>query len=208
MGEVKSYSQFGEDLFISKIFPVGYKGVCIDVGATDGIGMSNTYKFELDGWLSICIEANPEMSKALVQNRKYGYWYAVSNENRDDVEFTIVNLGGGNETAVSALELDQRLLRDHENMGPQIRKVKVSMRTLDSILDEIGFQGFVDFVSIDTEGTELDVLKGFDILRFSPRLFVIENNYNDPMIEAYLNGFGYVKIIRNVVNDFYIKVNE
>jgi FkbM family methyltransferase len=169
--------------------------------------MSNTYKFELEGWLSVCVEANPEMVKSLVQNRKYGYWYAVSSRDKDDVDFTIVNLGGSNETAVSALKLDERLMRDHQNMDPKLRKVKVPMRSLDSILGEIGFTGFIDFVSIDTEGTELDVLKGFDIKRFNPKLFVIENNYHDPMIEAYLNGYGYAKIIRNVVNDFYIKLN-
>jgi FkbM family methyltransferase len=201
----KSYSQFGEDLLIEKIFPKGYKGICVDVGATDGIGMSNTYGFEKSGWLSICVEANPEMARSLQENRQYGYWYAIGKDDLDSVSFNVVNLGGSNETAVSALEIDQRLLNDHKNMDPVIRQVEVPMRKLDTLLDEIGFNGLIDFLSIDTEGTELDVLRGFNIQKWSPKLFVIENNYNDPMIEAYLNGFGYVKIIRNVVNDFYIK---
>ena len=46
---IHSYSQFGEDAFIAQHFDPDYKGICIDIGATDGIGMSNTYHFEQHG---------------------------------------------------------------------------------------------------------------------------------------------------------------
>jgi len=63
----------------------------------------------------------------------------------------------------------------------------------------------VDFVSIDTEGTELNVLKGFDLVKYNPKVLLIENNYNDTDVEEYLKDFGYIKVKRNYVNDFYIK---
>jgi len=59
-------------------------------------------------------------------------------------------------------------------------------------------------LSIDTEGTEIEVLKGFDIKKWKPKLLVIENNFNDPEIEKYLSTFGYIKNKRIEVNDFYI----
>lgn len=206
--EFKSYAQFGDDKIIQTYFPEGYKGVCIDVGAVDGIAYSNTYHFELNGWFGISIEANPEMYEALKMNRVAAVHAAVGAEDKLEVEFNIVNLSaqGGNETAVSAVTLDERLLKDHDFLKPIIYKVNVPMKTLDTILTDYPAVDKIDFLSIDTEGTELEVLKGFDIARWMPKLFVIENNYNDPWIEEYLKPFGYTKVLRNQVNDFYTRL--
>ena len=200
-----SYSQFGEDKIIQSYFPQDYKGVCIDVGAVDGISMSNSYHFELHGWFCISAEANPDMYEALKMNRVAAVHCAVGSEDKLEIEFNVVNLSaqGGNETAVSAVTIDERLLRQHDFLKPIIYKVNVPMKTLDTILKDYPAIDKIDFVSIDTEGTELEVLKGFDIARWMPKLFVIENNYNDPWIEEYLKPFGYTKVLRNEVNDFY-----
>ena len=200
-----SYSQFGEDKIIQSYFPQDYKGVCIDVGAVEGISMSNTYHFEKHGWFCISAEANPDMYEALKMNRVAAVHCAVGSEDKLEVEFNVVNLSaqGGNETAVSAVTIDERLLRQHDFLKPIIYKVNVPMKTLDTILKDYPAIDKIDFVSIDTEGTELEVLKGFDIAFWMPKLFVIENNYNDPWIEEYLKPFGYTKVLRNEVNDFY-----
>jgi hypothetical protein len=79
------------------------------------------------------------------------------------------------------------------------------MKTLDTILKSYPALDKIDYISIDTEGTELEVLKGFDIAKWMPKLMVIENNFNDPQIEEYLTTFGYTKVKRLVVNDFYLK---
>ena len=204
---MKSYAQHGEDVIIRQFFPDKHNGVCIDVGAVDGICMSNSIHFEQDGWFCICCEANPDMYEALKMNRLEAVHGAIGAEDLLEVEFNIVNLTaqGGNETAVSAVTIDERLLKQHDFLKPEIRKVNVPMLKLDTILLKYPAITHIDFISIDTEGTELEVLKGFDIARWQPTLFVIENNYNDPEIETYLKGFGYIKERRLVVNDFYIK---
>ena len=69
----------------------------------------------------------------------------------------------------------------------------------------LNFPTDIDFISIDTENTELNVLKGLDLDKYNVKLLVIENNFNEPMIEEYLTKFNYIKIKRLVVNDFYIK---
>jgi FkbM family methyltransferase len=202
-----SYAQHGEDVIIRQFFPEGHKGVCIDVGAVDGIEFSNTLHFEENGWFSICCEANPDMYEKLKMNRLEAVHGAIGSEDLLEVEFNIVNLTaqGGNETAVSAVTIDQRLLNQHAFLKPQIRQVNVPMFTLDTVLLKFPAITHIDFLSIDTEGTELEVLKGFDIARWQPTLFVIENNYNDPEIEDYLKQFGYTKVRRLAVNDFYTK---
>ena len=63
----------------------------------------------------------------------------------------------------------------------------------------------IDFVSIDTEGTELEVLMGFDINRWKPRLFIIENNFDEPKLADYLKDFGYKFSQRLGVNDFFVR---
>jgi len=200
-----SYAQHGEDVVIQEFFPQGYKGVCIDVGAVDGINMSNSLHFEKNGWFCICCEANPDMYEDLKMNRLEAVHGAIGAQDLLEVEFNIVNLTaqGGNETAVSAVTIDERLLRQHEFLQPQIRKINVPMYSLDTVLLKYPAVQNIDFVSIDTEGTELEVLKGFDINHWQPKLFVIENNYNDPEIEQYLSLFGYRKVRRHEVNDFY-----
>ena len=50
------YGQHYEDVFIETLFPGKNNGVCVDVGAYDGVNMSNTYYFEKKGWKCVCIE--------------------------------------------------------------------------------------------------------------------------------------------------------
>lgn len=78
------------------------------------------------------------------------------------------------------------------------------LKTLDTILGEANLFNYIDYVSIDTEGTELDVLKGFDLVKWKPKVLLIENNYEDMEIEEYLKLFGYKKTLRHHVNDFYL----
>jgi FkbM family methyltransferase len=201
---IKSFSQFGEDLFIAQYFDPYYKGICIDIGATDGIGLSNTYYFEKRGWKAICVEANPAMIPSLKKIRSNAVHCAVGQYNNREVDFNVVTLADGNQTAISGLALDQRLMQSHSFLSPQVSIVKVQERTLDNIIADFNWVTHIDFISIDTEGTELDVLKGFDIPRWKVKMFCIENNYNEPEIEQYLALFGYRKIRRHEVNDFYI----
>lgn len=200
-----SYSQCDEDKIIAQHFAPDYKGICIDIGAADGIGLSNTYYFEKHGWKCVCVEPNPWMFEKLNKNRKHAINAAVGLNNNREVDFKVVTLQGGNQTAISSLEVDQRLMQSHAHFNPQINIIKVQERTLDSILKDFDWISHVDFVTIDTEGTELDVLKGFNIDKWSPKLFCIENNFNDPEITGYLEKFRYKKILRNEVNDFYEK---
>lgn len=205
---MKSYSQFGEDKIISSFFPKNYKGIFIEVGSLDGITDSNTYYFELLGWKGVTIEANPNAFNSLVKNREFPINAAVGNSDNKMVDFYVVTLENGNQGAVSSLKIDQQLLDDHKSYNPTVNKVSVMQRTLDSIIREYSWINKIDFISIDTEGTELDVLKNFDILRWKPKLFVIENNDStDNTIEQYMKKMGYKKVLRNIVNDFYTPVH-
>lgn len=199
---MRSYSQFGEDVELQKRFAPGYCGIAINVGATDGVAMDNTLHFEQSGWRVINIEANPNFYPSLCRNREIVVKCAAGRSN-ETTEFTVVTLDGWNQTAISGLKIDQQLLADHSYLNPQLTKVTVPVRTLDDIISDFPWVDRIDFVSIDTEGTELDVLHGFDIARWKPRYFIIENNWDDPAIGSYLAEFGYQRFARIEVNDLY-----
>jgi FkbM family methyltransferase len=204
------YGQFLDDKLIEEYFDSNYIGGCIDVGATNGIDINNTRYFEEKGWYCLCIEPNPNSFSQLKNNRANSLNFAISNFNKDLVDFTVVNLNRGSnedEGAISSLIIDDKLMQQHKDMGFNIttKDIKVSTRTLDYCIEKYYKFDKIDFLDIDTEGTELDVLKGFNINRWQPKLIVVENNYNESFVEDYLKTFNYIKDKRVGVNDYYIK---
>ena len=200
------FSQFGEDRYLNNFFPNEYKGFCVDVGASNGTSGSNTYFFEKKGWNCICIEPNNKYVEECKKYRKIVVNCCCGSEDNKTVEFTIFNLTGDNESAISSLVPDERLIKSHKHMIRDIKKTLVSVRTLNSILEELKAPLNIDFISIDTENTELDVLKGLDLTKYNIKYLVIENNFDEPYIEEYLKSFNYKKIHRLAVNDFYEKI--
>jgi FkbM family methyltransferase len=200
------YGQFDTDKIIKNYFLDKPIGNCIEVGACDGIMGSNTFHFELNGWNCLCIEPIPAYYTQLKNNRQNTLNLAVSNSENDSEEFNLVSMGP-NLSAMSGLELDNRLLEQHKQMGyhPEVEKIFVKTKKLEWCIENHFNHETIDFISIDTEGTELDVLKSFDVNKYNIKLLVIENNFNESEIEEYLKSKGWIKNKRIEVNDFYIK---
>jgi FkbM family methyltransferase len=79
----------------------------------------------------------------------------------------------------------------------------VNILTLDEILEQMG-NPHIDFISIDVEGTQLDVLRGFDLQRFSPGLLLMEDHLHDLRVHRYLKSQGYRLVKRTGLNNWYI----
>tara|TARA_R100000152_G_C6760111_1_gene184123 strand:- start:775 stop:1461 length:687 start_codon:yes stop_codon:yes gene_type:complete len=209
----KYYGQWETDKFIEEYFPNKPKGLCIEVGAADGIKGSNTKYFEDLGWDVLCIEPNVRFADSLNEHRKLVRYYAVGNGNdKDQQTLTIFDVGEKNiMSSLSSLKPDQRLVEAHEHIINGVDFIDVPVRTLPFILEntveDTPFHQAtkIDFISIDTEGTELDVLHGFDFESYNVELFVVENNYSDPEIEDFMKEKGYILHKRWKINDFYVK---
>ena len=76
---------------------------------------------------------------------------------------------------------------------------------MNTLFEELKFPTEIDFISIDTENTELDVLKGLDLNKYNVKLLLIENNFDEPFCADYLKQYGYTRIKRIAVNDFFVK---
>tara|TARA_R110000824_G_scaffold119521_1_gene273614 strand:+ start:519 stop:1208 length:690 start_codon:yes stop_codon:yes gene_type:complete len=205
------YGQWETDKVIETYFPEGYKGVCIEVGAANGVKGSNTLYFEERGWGVLCIEPNSEHRESLEKYRKLVRYFACGSQT-GTFPLTIFRVGKNNITSsLTSLDPDKRLVEDHIDLISEKYELEVKVETLSNIIEnEVEGTLFesireIDFISIDTEGTELDVLKGLDFSQYSVTLLVVENNYNDKEIEDFMMSKGYRKDRRYKINDFYVK---
>ena len=204
---MKSYGDYETDLAIQKYFNPEYVGTCIDIGAGLGTDRSNTYYFEKKYWTCLCIEPNPNLYNHMRMYRRLALNLACSNHDKKSAPFHVYVVDQNNQEAISSLVVDQRLVESHKEIINETYKIEVEVKKLDTILSRINIEK-IDFLSIDTEGTELDVLQGFDLEKWKPKLLVVENNFNDTKINEYLSQFGYILSERIGVNDFYLRSDE
>ena len=141
------YGQFGEEKFINTIFPDKTDGICIEVGAYDGISLSNTLHYEQKGWRVLCIEPIQEAFQKCKQIRKECYQCCVGENDSDDIDFTIFHLND-NLCSISSLVPDERLIESHKHLITNVSHTKVKVRSLTSLLDELNFPLNIDFISI------------------------------------------------------------
>ena len=205
------YGQWETDRIIESYFPQDYIGNCIEVGAANGIKGSNTLYFEERGWNTLCIEPNVHHKESLEVHRSFVLYYACSNT-ISKMPLTVYKVGEKNiMSSLTSLSPDARLVEAHKDIINDTFVIDVEVFPLTYILENkvssTPFQDIkdIDFISVDTEGTELNVLLGFDFKKYNVKLCVVENNYEDPEIELYMNTQGYKKDRRYKINDFYLK---
>ncbi len=194
-----SYSQFREDKILERIFP-GKRGTCVEVGANDGITGSTTYYFEKKGWSCVLVEPVPGLCGKIRRFRSSPVFEcAASSETGEGVLHVP-------ESAESLSTLSPTALLPGAAGGgtSRVREITIRKRRLDDILLEAGISG-MDFVTIDVEGHEMEVMKGFTLEKFRPGIIIVEDNSdrNDKTVEKYLEGKGYKKFFRTGVNDWY-----
>ncbi len=196
-----SYSQSGEDLMLAEIFGE-HCGTIVDVGAHDGVYLSNSYLLELLGWNCILIEPNPQLFERILTNRHARAYRCAATSADGEVAFHI----SPDADAFSTLELTDENSRKFEKMHARVEQKVVHGRRLDSILEESGVSA-VDVVSIDVEGHESAVFSGFTVPRWKPRVFIVEGNTTRETfaISRLLAAHGYVRFHRSGVNDWYAR---
>ena len=205
-------AQHGEDIILWNFFKRKESGFFIEVGAFDGDQDSNTYAFEKLGWRGVLIEADPEQYKECLANRP-GSKVIHAAVGRPDAKGTITfhqvtssEKWGG---MLSYLQADDRQSWRVNRTGTAINKIEVPYRSLNDILEACDLEP-IDFITIDVEGGELDVLKGFDINKYNPRVIVVENNnrHEHNRIEEYLKSFDFHLRFSAGCNDFYLKQGD
>ena len=200
---VNYYGQQAEDYVLWSLFPNKRSGFFVDVGAFDGSQYSNTLSFEEQGWTGICIEAHPDYLKYLRKNRPNSIIVhaAVADQDKDSTTFY------ANECGVFS-SLDRSTEAHFRKKFPKYftgyTPIEVPMCTINTVLERHSISS-VDLVSIDIEGTELTALKGFDLIKYKPRVLVIEamGQARKNNLIKYLKRFGYMLAREHSGNYFF-----
>ncbi len=194
------FAQFGEDRILDGIFGHRPSGTCVEVGANDGITDSMTWHFERMGWTCLLVEPIPELHRKIGENRKCLAVMCAASSSEGEATFFVADTA----TGMSSLETGPEHLKAVSRAGASLRQIVVPKRTLDSLLAAAGLTA-IDFVSIDVEGHELDVLKGFSIEKYRPRIVLVEDNSGaaDTTVPDYMDAKGYAIFRRTGVNDWY-----
>jgi FkbM family methyltransferase len=166
-----SYSHEGEDMVLRRILHPQNSGFYVDVGAHHPFRFSNTCYFHRLGWHGINIDPNPESIKAFDLERPLDVNLCVGVSDMPGNLSYFVFTEPALNTFDPELVAERKELRDFQLL--ETREVRV--RRLDDLLTEhLPCGQRIDFISIDVEGLDLQVLKSNDWRRFRPRILLVE----------------------------------
>jgi FkbM family methyltransferase len=198
-----SYSQLGQDLEVLKFYHNKKNGFFIEIGASDGITLSNTYLLETKyNWKGICVEPIPKKFELLSKNRPNSLCCnkAVYNKSDKNVIFDIAN----NYDLLSGISANI----DSHKHEVDCNKTQITVTTIsfNDLLEIVKAPLFIDYLSLDTEGSELEILKSVNFKKYTFGLIDVEHNYVEPrrtQIRNLLKSNGYEYIRENSWDDCY-----
>lgn len=192
MDSLKFNSQYSQDKYIAETaFPGKTTGRFLDIGAYEGVELSNTLYFERLGWTGLCVEPIPEVFTKLKENRKCECLEGcISADKADEVEFcSIVGYNKMLSGIVKAYDPAhiQRINSGIEEYKDSYSVIKVKNYRFNDVIKP----GTIDYFSLDTEGSELSILKSINWSAYKILSISVENNYNDNKIFTFLYEKGY-----------------
>lgn len=167
----------------------------VDVGANDGLTASNTAYFDLElGWKGICIEPHPSAFKKLELNRANSINLNLCASN-DEALLDFLAIEGYSEMLSGIhkyypLGNLERIDRELQVMGGEKKIIKIQSKPLNKIFDEYKVKK-VDYLSIDTEGSEYQILNSIDFDEVDIRVITTENS-SGMDIKKFLDVKGYI----------------
>ena len=183
-----------ESRLIWQFFDCATKGFFVEVGANHPTELNQTWFLEQQGWSGVLIEPNPNLCGLLRAQRPRSRTFQAAVGNAEQTGEVELFLGESHVHSTLKPFLDDPLSG---------AKIRVPLRTLDSILAEAG-AGRIDFLSIDVEGLELQVLRGFDLARHRPAVLLVEDHLLRLDVHRHLARHGYRVVKRTGENNWYV----
>jgi len=189
-------SQAGQDFWVfGEAFNEQTHGFFVDIGAHDGISISNTYILELKyRWSGICIEANPITFKELKNNRRAANLNVCLDRAEGEVTFVLGDVMGG----IVDQDTDNN---DIDAITENV--VKLRTTSLNRVFEERCVPSIVDYLSIDVEGAEERILAEFDFHKYTFRCITIERPTE--LLRSIFKDNGYI-LIKEIpaLDSFYV----
>jgi len=181
-------------------------GTFAEVGAFDGMTYGCTWGLAKAGWHGVYVEPFPEFADECVKNHS-GHNVKVYNmacgSFNGETELTVYG-------EVSTTILDKWARQ--WGMNESTPKINVQQKTIDSILQDAGIES-LDLLVVDVEGAEIEVLKGFTLAKYCPKMAIIElhetqgtgpdeKGFQTPWVDKFFSG--YTKIYADAINTIYV----
>lgn len=200
-----SKSQLGQDLIALTVNEFKQNGFFVEFGATNGVSNSNTYLLEKKfGWEGILCEPARFWKESLVRNRNVNIDFdCVWTKTGESISF--------NETKNTELSTMSQFTESDLHLNERLggKNYEVKSVSLNDLLSRYGAPFHIDYLSIDTEGSEFEILRNFDFSKYSIKFISCEHNFgtNRENIRNLLSRHGYEPIYQDIsqFDDWYIQ---
>jgi len=198
---LRSYSQEGEDMILRRLFEKQKTGFYVDVGAHHPKRFSNTFFFYKKGWSGINIDAMPNSMSLFdkIRPRDINLEVPIS-EKKQKLKYYMFN-----EPALNGFSKELAEKRDGKNHYKIISEKEMETSTLEEIFkNHLPYGQEIDFMTVDVEGLDLQVLKSNNWKRFRPKFMLVEilgssiNDIANSKEYKYLSGVGYEVFAKTV----------
>ena len=206
-GALEYYGQLKQDLECLEYFKNKKNGFFVDIGAGNGKDLSNTYLLEKNfGWKGICVEPLKDPFTLCKNLRTNSQCYETCVYDKvGEVEFSYIPGSSGESYMYSGIS--EEIKHHQSRVNSDSHKVFLPATTLTNLLDESNAPETIDFLSIDTEGSEAKILGALDHSKYKFRYITVEHNYVPQQrsdIRIVLQKYGYKFLKENQWDDIYV----
>ena len=204
-GGENSKSQFKQDVFALMVNKFKEGGYFVEFGATNGCDISNTYILEKQfGWRGVLAEPAKTWHKNLIKNRDCNVEFdCVWHTSGELLDFDMVKDGATLSTLSIFSNSDE-----HAKARQEKTTYVVNTISLIALLKKYNAPKEIDYLSVDTEGSELDILSAFDFNEYRFNCITIEHNFteNREKLKFLLEQNGYKRVFEHLSkwDDWYI----
>lgn len=173
-------------------------GVFVDIGANSPHNAVSAPLLQL-GWTGLAVEPLPEKAKSLLD----AGWplveqVALTSPTKTQSGIGVLYLAGGQDGVHSSLEPS-----GIDANSPRAGEIQVPLTTLGTVLQMHNLKR-INLLSIDTEGTEIDILRGLDFSAIDIGLILVEDWQRDSKLHHFLKGHGFRIVCRTGFNSWYV----
>jgi FkbM family methyltransferase len=204
-----TYSELRQDIMVCSVLDDVSQGFFVEFGVMDGIIASNSLLFErVHSWSGIIAEPGRRFHKLLSKNRRCRVDHrAVYSSSGGTLEFKEVDVHAGLSVLTDFMMADHHASRRHQSPGDTYQ---VQLVSLEDLLLQHDAPGTIEYVSMDTEGSESAILESFDFSKFDVKIWTVEHNFAVSArnhIHDIMTTNGYRRILTDLSNydDWYVK---